>query len=71
MNLEDTDAIVDWTHEREWRFLGDYSFEWDNIEILLKNCSYYTKFVEKCFSEDKTEILKSVHGIITLDSVIS
>lgn len=71
MDLEKSDDIVDWTHEREWRYPGDFSFEWSEIEILLKDHNYYTQFVEKCFAEDMTDLLKSVNGIITLDSVIS
>ena len=71
MDLDKPEEIVDWTHEREWRYPGDFSFEWSEIEILLKDHNYYTKFVEKCFAEGKTDLLKSVNGIITLDSVIS
>lgn len=71
MDLDDKDAIVDWTHEREWRIAGDFSFEWSDIEVLLRDHTYYSRFVKQCFDEEKTDLLKSVNGIITLDSVIS
>lgn len=71
MDLEKPDDIVDWTHEREWRIPGDFLFEWSDIEVLVRNHNYYGRFVERCFDEGKTDLLKSVHGIIPLDSVIS
>lgn len=71
MDYDDLENIVDWSHEREWRILGDYSFEYDDIEILVKKDKYYKKFVEKCLREGKEDLLKSVHGIIPLNSVIS
>lgn len=71
MDLDDKDAIVDWTYEREWRIAGDFSFEWSDIEVLLRDHDYYRKFIERCFKENKTDLLKSVNGIITLDSIIS
>lgn len=37
MDLNKPKEIVDWTHEREWRYPGDFSFEWSDIEILLKD----------------------------------
>ncbi|MCM1232359.1 MAG: hypothetical protein NC489_19735 [Ruminococcus flavefaciens] len=71
MDLDDKDAIVDWTHEREWRIAGDFVFEWSDIEVVLKDHDYFSEFVKRCFEEEKTDLLKGVNGIITLDSVIS
>ena len=67
----ETDNPVDWSHEREWRICGDYTFEYDEIEILVKNDIYYKKFIERCIAESKMEMLKRIHGIVPLNTVIS
>ena len=69
LNLEDSKNIIDWTHEREWRVKGDLNFEYDEIEVLVKNNSYYKQFVSKCISEDRLDILSDINGIIPLYSV--
>lgn len=35
LNLSDLDNIIDWTHEREWRIKGDFSFEWEDVKSCL------------------------------------
>lgn len=71
IDLDDPNGIVDWMHEREWRITDDFSFEWSDIEILVKDHNYYRKLVKQCIDAGKIDLLKSIHGIITLDSVIS
>ena len=70
LDLED-ENVVDWSHEREWRILGDYSFEYDDIEVIVKDDKYYRKFVEKCLEENRMDIMKGIHGIVPLNTVIS
>lgn len=41
MNLLDPSNIVDWSHEREWRYPGNLEFEYSEIEIVVKNEIYY------------------------------
>ena len=71
MNLNDPDRIIDWTHEREWRHPGDFEFDWSEIEVIVKDHIYFEKFINRCFEKNQTDILKGIHGIISLDSVIS
>lgn len=71
MNLNDPDRIIDWTHEREWRHPGDFEFDWSEIEVIVKDHIYFEKFINRCFEKNQTDILKGIHGIIALDSVIS
>ena len=71
MNLNDPDRIIDWTHEREWRPPGDFEFDWSEIEVIVKDHIYFEKFINRCFEKNQTDILKGIHGIIALDSVIS
>ncbi|GMX64438.1 hypothetical protein Elgi_37070 [Paenibacillus elgii] len=60
--------IVDWTHEREWRVKGDMSFtlENGNVHIVLYDPLCVTEFLTKC----SPHILKNIHGITTLTSVL-
>jgi len=71
LNLTNSKSMVDWTHEREWRVKGDYSFEYDEIEIIVKDNEYYRKFVNRCFDEGHSEIITEVNGIIPLSSIYS
>lgn len=64
------DAIVDWTHEREWRHLGDMGFEYDQLEVIVAGHDFYKKFVTRCLDEHREDILKGINGIIPLFSVV-
>lgn len=66
----DSDQILDWSHEREWRVKGDFAFEYDDIEILVKDDEYYRRFVKRCFEQDRKDIIEGVHGIVPLNTVI-
>lgn len=70
MDLSDTDNIVDWAHEREWRYKGDYTFDYSDIEIIVATPTYYRKLVEWCLKNEKhTKILKEINGIVVLNSL--
>ena len=71
LDLTDPESFVDWTHEREWRVPGELSFSYNNIEVIVKDSSYYRKLVEQCIKTKRTDILVNIRGIITLDSVYS
>lgn len=69
LDLENKESIVDWTHEREWRVKNEYYFEYPEIEVLLKNGDYFKRFVAKCISEEKTDLLMNINGIINISSL--
>lgn len=70
MDLSDSQNIVDWTHEREWRYKGDYEFAYKDIEIIVATPMYYRKLIEWCLQDEKRmEILKETNGIIVLNSI--
>lgn len=71
LNLSNTKSYVDWTHEREWRVPDELSFDYNNIEVIVKSGKYYRELVERCIEISRTDILTGIHGIITLDSVYS
>ena len=69
LDLNNPEAFVDWTHEREWRVPGDLKFKYSDIEIIVKNGLYYRKLINRCIEEERLDILRDIHGIITLNSV--
>jgi hypothetical protein len=68
-DLSDAKAIIDWSHEREWRVPGDFEFSLSEVTILLPNAKAYQSFVKKCKDLGKEEILKSSQGIVQLGAV--
>ena len=71
MSLTNSENIIDWTHEREWRIKGDFSFEYTDIEVIVQDYNYYNKFVNRCLNEDRRDILSKIFGIISIDSIIA
>ena len=58
--------IVDWTHEREWRFPGDFEFtNYAEVQIILYDSECYRYFLSKC----PESILKEIAGLTILRSV--
>ena len=46
LDLNDSNNIIDWTHEREWRIEGDLKFEYKDIEVIVGCREYYQKFID-------------------------
>lgn len=70
LDLNDNEHLIDWTHEREWRFKGDLEFEYDEIEILVYSSEDYQKLV-KFLQDYDSNILLQINGIVPLQSVIN
>ena len=66
-DLSDTDNIIDWTHEREWRCKGDFEFDYCQTMVYLPNEFSYKEFIDKI----NPEILRSIKGIVVLGDIIS
>ncbi|WP_409253858.1 hypothetical protein V1502_08155 [Bacillus sp. SCS-153A] len=58
--------VTDWTHEREWRILGNLTFHYELITVLLRNSAQYREFMSKI---DPT-IVKQLGGIVVLDTLL-
>lgn len=69
MDLENSESIVDWTHEREWRCPNDFLFEYEDVRVVLSNANGYQRFIELC-EKDGSKIHHKIAGIIVLDSVL-
>lgn len=66
-DLSNSNQIIDWTHEREWRIKGDFEFDLNDTFVVLANHKTYKKFVS---SVDKN-ILQNIGGIIVLDPILT
>ena len=68
-NLSNDDAIIDWTHEREWRCPIEFNFEISEVTVLLPNHKIYQKFIKDC--EDKNlDFHKKIRGIVVMSEVL-
>ena len=66
-DLSDNENIIDWTHEREWRAKGDFTFELSDVYVYLVNEKSYKDFLVKAGEE----IIKGIKGIVVLDPVLT
>lgn len=70
LDLSNDQSFVDWSHEREWRVPGDFSFKLSDITILLVNKQQYRKFINLCEKAKRLDIIKEVEGIVVLSSLL-
>ncbi|WP_143521829.1 DUF2971 domain-containing protein [Pseudomonas sp. 2995-3] len=45
-DLSNSDSIIDWTHEREWRTPNNFEFDISNATIIVPNPEAYRDFYE-------------------------
>lgn len=65
LNLDHSENIIDWTHEREWRVKGDFEFELSDVTILSVTHAVTQELANK-FKEDGIDLIEETKGIITL-----
>ena len=70
LDLREKGKLIDWTHEREWRIKGDFSFEWKDVEVLLSKENSLKNFIEACVENGIPDVIKEIKGITTLKSNI-
>ena len=68
-NLSNKNAIIDWTHEREWRVKGDFRFKRKNATLILSGKNGYKNFMKYC-EDQESSIYQEVAGIVTLANVL-
>lgn len=68
-DLNNHEAIIDWTHEREWRIPGNLLFKPSEVNVLLPNETQYKSFIKKCNKINNGELLSQIGGIIQLGPV--
>lgn len=70
MDMLDDNSIIDWSHEREWRYPGDLEFKYTDIEVIVWSDKDYREFVDY-YRKKNQELLSRIHGIIVLSSSIN
>lgn len=68
-DLSDEKNIIDWTHEREWRAPGDFTFERSQATLLFVNEASYKAFLALC-KERKKPYLEEVRGVVVMESIL-
>lgn len=66
-DLSNQNAIIDWTHEREWRIKNDFEFDINEAIIIMPRGNNYAELKEK-FGD---EILNQIKGITMLDPILT
>lgn len=67
-SLVDENKIIDWTHEREWRVPGDFTFEIKEASIIVNDANDYRELISKCCAFEYN-ILREIQGIVTLTNI--
>lgn len=52
LDLENIENFTDWTHEREWRHPGAFTFEIESTAVLLPNSQLYKSFIKECKKQE-------------------
>lgn len=68
-NLGNTDSIIDWSHEREWRIPTEFKFKISDVTLLFANNSDVKKFIKLC-DENGKSYYRDARGIATMESVV-
>lgn len=69
-DLDDDKNIIDWTHEREWRVPGDFTFEWSDCHVMISGHSDYQDFLTKCKTRSLDQLPTSIQGLVSLTPVL-
>ncbi|EOB2814464.1 TPA: hypothetical protein ACGVAS_004492 [Vibrio vulnificus] len=70
LNLENPNHIVDWTHEREWRHLGDFSFELSKVTLLTINMATVNNLNERYKAVYGVDLISQLKGVVTLNNIL-
>jgi hypothetical protein len=70
LDLSNSNAYIDWSHEREWRVPGDFNFKLSDAIVLLVNKIQYRKFIEMCEIKNRMDILREIKSIVVLDPIL-
>lgn len=68
-DLSNSDNIVDWSHEREWRVPNELKFKLSDVVLLFSNNSQVKEFIDRC-NESGKDYYREARGITTMESVV-
>lgn len=69
LNLDDTNHIIDWTHEREWRVPEAYTLNLQKTILLFTNEGDSRAFIKRCEDEGRNWH-REVAGFVTLSTLL-
>ncbi|ENM3757277.1 hypothetical protein NTE13_003585 [Vibrio cholerae] len=69
-NLDDSNNIVDWTHEREWRHKGQFTFELSEVTIVCINIGTVQLLNNKFKEKYNLDFINLIKGVVTLDNIL-
>jgi len=69
LDFSNTEKIVDWTHEREWRVPKAFNFEIEKATVILPNTKIYREFTEQC-AEELPDVLSQLRGIVVMSNIL-
>jgi hypothetical protein len=69
LDLSNSDNIIDWTHEREWRVPRDLNFDLNDVVVVLPNDDIYRQFMDVCLANKREDIIKNINGIVNLSYI--
>ncbi|MGM0496128.1 MAG: DUF2971 domain-containing protein [Bacillota bacterium] len=69
-DMSNTNNIIDWSHEREWRIAGDFDFKIEWTAVVLETKNDYREFISKAQQTENKGVLEKICGIIVLDALI-
>jgi hypothetical protein len=69
-DLSNSDNIIDWTHEPEWRVSNLLEFKLSDVSLLFSNDGDIHDFIQLC-DQRNTTLYKEVHGITSMQMVVS
>jgi hypothetical protein len=69
-DLEKTNFVIDWSHEREWRHPGDLEFALSDVVVLLRDYRAYHAFLDLCAEYEERDILGDIQGIMIAEVLL-
>lgn len=69
LDLSNDDALIDWTHEREWRTADFFEFELEEATLLFVNEGTYRSFERLCKAAKK-DYLDRVKGVVVMNNLL-
>lgn len=62
LDLGNKDALIDWTHEREWRCPDEFAFHLSACAVVVGDSAQYRELMEKI----EPAVLKALSGVTVL-----
>lgn len=69
-NLESDEQIIDWSHEREWRYPNNFEFELSEATLVAVK-QWSVSAISKKFKEElNIDLIDKLKGVVTLEHLL-